>query len=181
MNFNNFLSIIATLISVISLYLTHQNTSKQRALEKEMQQSEFNFSRKKVWYEKQNEILDTSLIKLMKNFSNLQYMSSYYTKINEAFEKEEEQTVIKLTKLIFEKGTLIYENNLYLNAHKHYFSKSIENKMGLVSDLTQQMVASMHDIGEDSFKDEEFKDYLKRIKIHISKITDEIRDEFLYF
>lgn len=95
MELNDFLtiltSIIATFISVLSLFLTYENKKEQQKLEKEMQQNEFNFSRKKVWYEKQNEILDTATEKLIDNFSKLQLMNTNLQKQNEIFEQSKNE------------------------------------------------------------------------------------------
>ncbi|MFV8805592.1 hypothetical protein ACNMZ4_04990 [Aerococcus urinaeequi] len=43
MTLNELLSILAATISIISLYLTHQNKKEQQKLEKEMQQNELSF------------------------------------------------------------------------------------------------------------------------------------------
>lgn len=58
MSTSDFISIVAIFSSVFSLYITHQN-------KKEIQQNEFNFSKRKVWFEKQNEVLDKSIEKII--------------------------------------------------------------------------------------------------------------------
>lgn len=74
---SDLLTAISIIISVISLYLSYINKKNQQNLKKELQQNEFNFSRKKIWYEKQNEIIDITMGKLADNFLNLSEMSFY--------------------------------------------------------------------------------------------------------
>ena len=68
---NLVISIFAIGVSVYSIYLTDQNRQKQQNLEKEMQDNEFRFSRRKVWYDKQNIIIDTTLEKITEINGNL--------------------------------------------------------------------------------------------------------------
>lgn len=215
MNVNDFLSVAATIISGISLFLTYKNKIEQQELEKEIQQNEFNFSKKKVWYEKQNEILDTSVIKLMENFSKIQYIYLNHIKqkntleqgkneileeideldeddlnhklnitskekildeLDKALKDKVKQKMDILSQKIGEQSADLYENLLYLKSHKHYFSESIEQNINLVLRLTSKI---LKDIEGNQLEQEKFEGDLDSMKSYISKITDEIRGEFL--
>ena len=52
--------------SGVTIYLTHQNKKDQRELEKEIQQNEFNFSLKNLWYARQAEAIDELIGNLSK-------------------------------------------------------------------------------------------------------------------
>ena len=55
--------------SGVTIYLTHQNKKDQRELEKEIQQNEFNFSLKNLWYERQAEAIDELMGKQFKKMA----------------------------------------------------------------------------------------------------------------
>lgn len=93
MTLNELLIILAATISIISLYLTHQNKKEQQKLEKEMQQNELSFSRKKVWYEKKNEAIDTSIEKLLEIHREVSKIENFYIKRNFIWETKEIETV----------------------------------------------------------------------------------------
>lgn len=95
MTLNDLLSVLAATISIISLYLTHQNKKEQQKLEKEMQQNELSFSRKKVWYEKQNEVIDTSIEKLLEIHKEVSKIEDFYIKWNFISKTKEIETVIE--------------------------------------------------------------------------------------
>lgn len=82
--FNLVISLLAVSVSAYSIYLTDQNKQKQQELEKEMQKNEFNFSVKKVWYEKQNSIIDSSIEKLVEN---LNFLNRLHISYDESTEK----------------------------------------------------------------------------------------------
>ena len=58
MTWSEFFSAVSLIASVVTIYLTHQNKKDQRDLEKEIQQNEFNFSLKNLWYQGKAEAID---------------------------------------------------------------------------------------------------------------------------
>ncbi|MFW5413164.1 hypothetical protein [Aerococcus urinaeequi] len=218
MELNDFLSTIATLISISALYLSYKNTQEQQKLEKEMQRNEFSFSRKKVWFEKQNEILDKAIEKLMENYSIINLLDYNFKKQDHMYNQRENEVLEELNKFdknklmeafttgneekifdeldqifeeknienikgfntesVGEKLDIVYENFVYLRSHEHYFSKSIKNNINSTLDLHLQILKHF---SKENYSRKELENYLNTMKFNLSKMTDEIRKDFLDF
>lgn len=134
MELNDFLSTIATLISILALYLSYKNTQEQRKLEKEMQRNEFSFSRKKVWFEKQNEILDKAIEKLMENYSIINHLDYNFKRQEHMYNQRENEVFEELDKFdknkLMEAFTTRNEEKIFDEFEQIFEEKNIEDIKG---------------------------------------------------
>lgn len=174
---DNFLSIGALLISGYSLYLSNQNKKEQQNLQKEMQSNELKFSRRKVWYDKQNEVLDTSLAKLIEISTNF---NTFKILVEKELNDKNNFTIHDREKLI-EILELIQSNNNYISAHEHYFPKSLENNIDAIVNSTGHLLIKLDsEIDENNrAHEEEINKHMSSISSNIKEITNEIRNMFL--
>jgi len=174
---NLVVSILAIFVSGISIYLTHQNKEKQQKLEKEMQVNEFKFSRRKVWYEKQNEVLDSILEKLIEissNFGTLKLLVEKEINDKDNFTSDDRKEVIDIL-------TLLQDNNNYIRAYEHYLPKAFEKNINLIISSTGHLLIKLDaTIDEkDRASDEEIYHHMSTISSNIREMTNELRDMFL--
>ena len=173
MSTSDFISIIAIFGSLFSLYITDQNKKK-------IQQNEFNFSKRKIWFEKQNEIIDKSIEKIidMHQFTN---EIITYAELKESILINQEDRVCRE---IQERVENIIINNRYLISHKHYFNKNIEKNIDMILTLSNEISVQLNEKVRNNEKINEleikkFRTDLYKIPTYIQKITKEIREEYL--
>lgn len=134
MGLNDFLSIIATIISISALFLSYKNTQEQQKLEKEMQRNEFSFSRKKVWFEKQNEILDKAIEKLMENYSIINFLDYNFQREEQTYNQRKNEVFEELNKFdknkLMEAFTTGNEEEIFDELDQIFEEKNIKNIKG---------------------------------------------------
>ena len=173
MSTSDFISIVAIFSSVFSLYITHQN-------KKEIQQNEFNFSKRKVWFEKQNEVLDKSIEKII-YLHQITGEIITYAQIKESILSDQGDRVYREIQERVEKSIVI---SRYLISNKHYFSKNMEKNIDMVSELSTKITLQLNEKVRNNKKIneteiEKFRSDLDKIVACIRKITEEIREEHL--
>lgn len=173
MSTSEFISIIAILASLFSLYTTHQN-------KKEIQQNELNFSKRKVWFEKQNEVLDKSIEKIIYIHQITGEIITYADLKGSILINQED----KVHREIQERVENILISLRYLISHKHYFSQTMEKNVDMIFKLSKEIAFQLNGIEEKNKKYneteiEKFRTDLDKIATHIKKITKEIREEYL--
>jgi len=173
MSTSDFISIAAICASLFSLYITHQN-------KKEIQQNEFNFSKRKVWFEKQNEVLDKSTEKII-YLHQITGEIITYAQLKESILINQENKVYREIQERVEKSIII---NRYLISNKHYFSKNMEKNIDMVFELSTEITVQLNEKVRnnkkiDKTEIEKFRSDLDKIAACIRKITEEIREEHL--
>lgn len=176
LTWENIISLGALLISLYSLFSSNKNKIKQQILEKEMQNNEFKFTKQKIWYDKQNKVLDASLQKLTEISSNIKSFDELMIR-----ELQRQNYTTVFSQEIFDIKDVIEENNNYLKANKHYFPESLDELIGLTiksnEDLLNNLDPEMKIIY--SLSNDEIKNYLDQIHSSIHIITNEMRTLFL--
>lgn len=173
MSTSDFISIIAIFGSLFSLYITHQN-------KKVIQQNEFNFSKRKVWFEKQNEVIDKSIEKMI-DMHQLTGEIITYAELKESILSNQEDKVYREIQERIEK---ILISNRYLISHKHYFSKNMEKNVNMIVKLSNEISVQLNEKVRNNKKNnktetEKYRTDLDKIPTYIQKITKEIREEHL--
>lgn len=173
MSISEFISLIAILASLFSLYTTNQN-------KKEIQQNELNFSKRKVWFEKQNEVLDESIEKMIYIHQITGEIITYADLKGSTLINQED----KVHREIQERVKNIIISHRYLISHKHYFSKTMKKNVDMIFKLSKEIAFQLNGKEEKNKKYneteiEEFRTDLHKIATHIKKITEEIGEEYL--
>lgn len=175
MSMNELISIIAILTSIFSLYKTNQN-------KKVIQQNEFDFTKRKVWYDKQNEVIDKS-IEIMMEMHQTTGEIITYAKLKKSNSITQED---KYYKGFQERVGKIIISNRYLISHKHYFSKNMEKNVEMIlklcNDISSELNKKVINFGKDNEPEIEIETYrtdLNKIPIYIEKIIKEVRKEHL--
>lgn len=146
---NQLISIITILVSIYSLHVSNETKKEQQKLEREMQNNEFNFSVKRIWYEKQNLIIDLSIVKLVENLDHLNKLHKSYDENTERalaidnlldeIEKTDEEIINKEVETWTddesdEKIEKLIKNHIELN-HKKRISEELELMLKIYENL----------------------------------------------
>ena len=172
MSTGDFISIIAIFGSVFSLYITIQN-------KKVIQQNEFNFSKRKVWFEKQNEVIDKSIEKMIDMHQNTGEIITYAELKESILSSQEDE--YKLYSKIQERVEKILLNSRYLISHEHYFNKNIEKNVAMIIKLSNEISVQLNEKvrNNNKIEIEKFRTDLNKMPTYIQKVTKEIREEHL--
>jgi len=170
---NLVISIFAIGVSVYSIYLTDQNRQKQQNLEKEMQDNEFRFSRRKVWYDKQNIIIDTTLEKITEINGNLLRIRMLVRK-----QTDQDGNLSEIDQERLRNYLHTIDNHIdYISAKKHYFPKKFDKNIESIIDSTNFLFTELG--GNTKFNEDEVKLQLINISVETEFLIEEIRNKFI--
>lgn len=159
MTTKDWISIFSLIISGIAILISYHSNVKQSELQEKIKNKELEFSRKKIWYDRQAKVIDEvaeNVEILYKNFSRM----AQDLNISDKELKE-----------------LAIDNNKYLsilNKNRHYFPIDISN---LLSELSDYYVAGYYSYKEGDLEtlDENLEIFSKKI----SEFTSYIANKFL--
>lgn len=172
MSTSDFISIMAILGSLLSLYVTQQNKKK-------IQQNEFNFSKRKVWFEKQNEVIDKSIEKII----DIHELTGDLITLAELKESGVSTPENKICAELQKRKAELIINNKYLNSHRHYFSQNMEKNVDLILKSSTEIYVQLHERSNNNkinkIEIEQLRNTLAEIPTHFKKIIKEIKEEHL--
>lgn len=165
MTTKDWISIFSLIISGIAILISYHSNVKQSELQERIKNKELEFSRKKIWYEKQADVIDELLMRIEKIGTHATHMT---------IERYQNLTGEARKEFIAQTNTNNEDFSNWVNVKKYYFSKTIYSNLDKMHSNYINMSSDF-----EKFHNEKMEDYRDEILKNYSQIINEIQKKFL--